>query len=96
MTDFRPYHAKCQTRYRCEKNEVAIAYSDHSVLVGDLWQCPECGDRIVRGWAATSWDAYLSNDKERIFAILEAIEQSPEGWVALDAFRAATKEEVKQ
>lgn len=87
MSDLRPYHAKCQVRYRCEKNEVAIPYSDHAVLVGDLWKCPACGDEIIIGWASQPWDAYANapESEDRIKRIVRACAGAPGGYVALGA-----------
>jgi hypothetical protein len=102
--DRRPFCSPCQTRFRCEKNEVAIRYGnedqperqDGSVLVGDLWKCPDCGHEIVVGWAEVPWDPNLwPRDRDRIRRIVEAIDASGKGYVALDAVKTEPEQEVK-
>jgi hypothetical protein len=94
--DTRPFCPDCKTRFRCKKNEVAIRYGnedqperqDGSVLVGDLWECPSCGFEIVIGWAYQPWDPNLCpNDRERILQVVQAIDASVNGYVALDEVR---------
>jgi hypothetical protein len=95
--DNRPFCGNgCRDRMRCAKNEVAIRYGHEdrparlgdSVLVGDLWRCPKCGSEIVIGWAERPWDPNLyPGDHDFIFKIAQAIDESPGGYVALDAVR---------
>jgi len=97
--DTRPFCPQCKTRFRCEKNEVAIRYGnedrperqDGSVLIGDLWKCPDCKMEIVIGWAWAPWDPNLCpGDRGYILRIVQAIDGSGKGYIALD--RVSQKE----
>jgi len=91
--DTAPFCPQCKTRFRCEKNEVAIRYGnedrperqDGSVLIGDLWKCPACEMEIVIGWAEKPWDPNLyPRDALNIFHVVEAIDASGKGYIPLD------------
>lgn len=105
MSDTRPMCVKCSgggldVRYRCEKNEVAIRYgppsdllqpaTEHSsILVGDLWKCPECGNEIVIGFAHEKTSPHDRPDlAEFILAVARAIDASDKPYVPLDQVRA--------
>ena len=94
--DSRPFCPSCKTRYRCKKNEVAVRYGNEdrppepgcSVAVGDLWECPSCGQEIIIGWAYSPWSgAAHPEQRDSIFQIAKAIDASGKGYVALDSMR---------
>lgn len=91
--DARPYCPPCRRRYRCKKNEVAIRYGNEdlsatrgcSVLIGDLWKCPGCGQEIVVGWAQRPFAAHEHPElTDWIYHLALAIDASLTGYVALD------------
>lgn len=57
MTDRSPVCLKCTkdsglvVRYRPSKNGYVVPYTVDSVLHGDKYTCPRCGDSIVIGFA---------------------------------------------
>ena len=50
MTDLRPYCVNCKTRFQAKKNGYLIPYTKNSTQSGDLWECPNCGVKIVEGF----------------------------------------------
>ena len=94
--DSRPFCQPCKRRYRCKRNEVAIRYGHEdrppepgcSVAVGDLWECPSCGQEIIIGWAYSPWrGATFADESDPVFLLAKAIDASGKGYVALGAVK---------
>jgi len=50
MTDERPICVSCQTSMRAHKNGVKIKYSECEAQNGDLYRCPNCGNKVIVGF----------------------------------------------
>lgn len=46
-----PICVPCQHNYRCERNGVWVRLGSDHIINADMYECPNCGHRIIRGFA---------------------------------------------
>ena len=53
MTDRpEPFCPDCGRWYTCIKNGVTVFHPKDYAYAADLWECPSCGNRVIKGFSA--------------------------------------------
>lgn len=69
-----PICVPCQRNYRCERNGVWVRLGLDGIIDADMYECPGCGHRIVRGFAQRPVERHDPNEGHRkIWGIQSAL-----------------------
>lgn len=53
MNQHTPICVHCCCNYQCERNGILVRLSPDAIISTDMYQCPNCGNRILSGFAHT-------------------------------------------
>ena len=60
-----PICVPCQRNYRCERNGVWVRLGGEAIIDADMYECPGCGHRLIRGFAHRSVERYDPDGRYR-------------------------------
>ena len=61
---------QCLTLLRPRKNDVCVHITmedgrPYQLWQADLWECPDCGHQVLRGFGRDSWSEHYEHDFDR-------------------------------